>query len=120
MDEKRLEARMLCSELVAVEWRDKTGRVQNTVMNLEDISLSGACVQCERQVQRGTRLSIRYGNGALPGVVRYCVYAEGAYFMGVEFSDGCKWPTNAFRPKHLLDPRSLVGRAVRRDSQTIH
>lgn len=106
---------MLCAELVDVEWRNKTGRSQTCVMNLEDISLSGACIQSEQQIQRGTRVSIHYGNGTLPGIVRYCVYCETGYFLGVEFVDGCKWPTNEFRPKHLLDPRSLVGRAIRRD-----
>jgi PilZ domain len=117
MDEKRSEARMLCADLVEVEWRNKSGRLQTCVMNLEDISLSGACVQSDQQVHRGTRLCIHYGNGTLPGIVRYCVYRETGYFLGVEFSGGCKWPTNEFRPKHLLDPRKLVDRAVRRDTQ---
>jgi hypothetical protein len=119
MDDKRSEARMLCSELVDVEWRDKSGRLQASVMNLEDISLSGACVQSERPVQANSRVSLRYGNGVLSGVVQYCVYSEGGYFLGVKFADGCKWPTNEFRPKHLLDPRKLVGRAVRRGVRTI-
>lgn len=120
MDDKRLEARMLCSELVDVEWRDKSGRLQVSVMNLEDISLSGACIQSERQVQRGSRVSIHYGNGALGGIVRYCVYTENSYFLGIQFLDDCKWPTKKFRPKHLIDPRRLVGRAMRRDSQSVH
>ena len=120
MDDKRLEPRMLCADLVEVDWRNKSGLLLTTVMNLEDISLSGACIQSEVQVHRGTRLSIRWGNGVLPGIVRYCVYCEIGYFLGVEFTDGCKWPTNEFRPKHLLDPRQLVGRVIRRDAPTIH
>jgi hypothetical protein len=117
MDEKRAEARMLCADLVEVEWRGKSGKLESCVMNLEDISLSGACVQSDHQLHRGASLCIHYGNGTLPGIVRYCVYRDTGYFLGVEFTDGCKWPTNQFRPKHLLDPRKLVGRAVRRDTQ---
>src|SRR5690349_7956129 len=114
MSEKRTETRLLCADLVEVEWRDRLGRCKTEVMNLEDISLSGACLQSENQVIKGTQLRIRYGNGALPGVIRYCIYREIGYFLGVEFTEGCKWPSNQFRPKHLLDPRKLVERAVRR------
>jgi hypothetical protein len=105
--EKRTESRLLCADLVRVKWRDQLGRLKTEVMNLEDISLSGACLQCESRVLKGTPVSIHYGNGRLPAAVCYCVYRETGYFLGVEFTEGCKWPSNEFRPKHLLNPRPL-------------
>jgi hypothetical protein len=81
-------------------------------MNMEDISLSGACLLSEANVPISTRLMISYGNGRLPGVVRYSVHRELGYFLGVEFADGCQWPTDQFRPRHLLDPRALLERAA--------
>jgi hypothetical protein len=40
--------------------------------------------------------------------VRYTVFRVFGYFVGVDFADGCKWPEERFRPKHLLDPRALI------------
>lgn len=116
MSEQRTEPRLLCADLVRVKWRDKRGQLKAETMNLEDISLSGACLQSGSQVLKGTALSVHYGNGMLQGLVRYCVYRETGYFLGIEFTGECKWPTNQFRPKHLLDPRTLVERAVRPDA----
>ena len=41
---------MLCADLVDVQWKDKNGRVCRAVANLEDISLSGACVQVDSPI----------------------------------------------------------------------
>ena len=46
--------------------------------------------------------------GELAGRVRYCVFREIGYFVGVEFDPGCKWSQRSFKPLHLLDPRRLV------------
>src|SRR5690348_2431745 len=48
MDERRIEARMLCAELVELRWRDKHGFERRETAHLEDISLSGACLQSEK------------------------------------------------------------------------
>src|SRR5690348_15455415 len=48
MDERRIEPRMLCAELVELRWRDKHGFERRDMANLEDISLSGACLQTEK------------------------------------------------------------------------
>ena len=108
MQDRRSEPRMLCADLVDIEWRDKSGRTKRTVANLEDISLSGACLQLEVAIPPHTALRISYPKGELFGRVRYCVYREIGYFMGVEFDPGCKWSQRNFRPLHLLDPRRLV------------
>lgn len=114
MSEKRTEPRLFCADLVEAEWRDKTGRHRREVVNLEDVSLSGACIQTGNPVTRDTAIVIRYGNGELVGTVRYCLCRDSGYFLGVEFTGNCKWSTKHFQPKHLLDPRTLVERSARR------
>jgi hypothetical protein len=105
---------MLCADLVDVQWKDQSGRTRRGVANLEDISLSGACLQVDRPVPQGTILRMSYPNGALSGIVKYCVFREIGYFLGVEFAPGHRWSQRHFRPQHLLDPRRLVARVTSR------
>ena len=105
---------MLCADLVDVQWKDKAGRKRRTVANLEDISLSGACLQMDAPIPLHTNLLISYPKGELQGQVRYCVYREIGYFLGVQFEPGCKWSQRHFKPQHLFDPRKLINRALGR------
>jgi hypothetical protein len=114
MMDRRIEPRLLCADLVDVQWKDQTGRVRRSVANLEDISLSGACLQVDRPVPLGTPYRITYPKGVLVGKVKYCVFREIGYFLGIEFEAGSRWSRNDFRPQHLLDPRHLVNRAAER------
>ena len=77
---------MLCADMVDVQWKDKSGRLRKGVANLEDISLSGACLQFDQPVPLQTELRISYPKGELTGKVRYCVYREIGYFLGIEFA----------------------------------
>lgn len=108
MKERRTETRLLCADLVEVEWKDKAGRKRRAVANLEDISKSGACLQLDVAIPLQTPVRIRYERGDLDGAVRYCVYREIGYFLGIEFQEGHKWNERAFRPLHLFDPRRLM------------
>jgi hypothetical protein len=105
---------MLCADMVDVQWKDKSGRLRKGVANLEDISLSGACLQFDQPVPLQTELRISYPKGELTGKVRYCVYREIGYFLGIEFAPGSRWSAQHFRPQHLLDPRRLVIRTINR------
>jgi len=105
---------MLCADLVDVQWKDPAGRTRRGVANLEDISLSGACLQVDRPVPLGTAFRISYPNGELLGKVKYCVFREIGYFLGIEFEPGNRWSQRHFRPQHLLDPRRLVSRVTNR------
>ena len=105
---------MLCADLVDIRWRDQGGKTRRGVANLEDISLSGACLQMDRPVPLGTGVHISYPNGELEGVVKYCVFREIGYFLGVEFAPGIRWSQRSYRPQHLLDPRRLVNRVTAR------
>jgi hypothetical protein len=113
MFDRRIEPRMLCADLVDVQWKDQSGRTRRGVANLEDISLSGACLQVDRPVPLNTVFRISYPNGELMGIVKYCVFREIGYFLGVEFETGSRWSQRHFRPQHLLDPRRLVSRVTK-------
>lgn len=114
MEERRTDNRLLCAELVEVMWEDDSGRKRRRVANLEDISLSGICLQVENPIPPGTAVTMSYGDGALVGIVRYCVFREFGYFLGIQLEEGCRWSTQHFKPQHLLDPRELIDRAMLR------
>jgi hypothetical protein len=114
MRERRIEPRMLCADLVEIQWRDQTGRRRRAMANLEDISLSGACLQVERPIPLGSAVRLSYPSGELAGAVKYCIFREIGYFLGVEFEPGTRWSPRSFRPQHLLDPRRMVARAANR------
>jgi hypothetical protein len=113
---RRGNRRLLCAELVELTWQDESGRPRKRVANLEDISLSGICLQVENPIPAGTAIAMSYGDGELFGIIRYCRFQDCGYFLGVELSEGCRWSSKHFQPQHLLDPSELVERAVRRHS----
>jgi hypothetical protein len=100
--------------MVDVSWKDKGGRTKKSVANLEDISLSGACLQLDSPIPLQTPVRILLPKGELAGTVRYCVYREIGYFLGIEFESDSRWTLKQFKPQHLLDPRRLVMRTLHR------
>lgn len=108
MLDRRIETRMLCADLVDLHWKDQSGKKRRVVANLEDISMSGACIQLDHPLPLGTRVRMTHPNGELVGAIRYCVHREIGYFLGVEFDENCRWSLNDYRPQHLLDPRRLA------------
>ncbi len=107
MKENRTEARLLCADLVKVEWRGADGSIRREDANLEDISLSGACLQLDSSIPVGTVVRMLHSKGDLIGKVRYCIFRDIGYFTGIQFNPTSKWSTRMFRPLHLLDPRRL-------------
>lgn len=120
MLDRRNEIRMLCADLVDIQWKDKAGRTKRAVANLEDISRTGACIQVDAPIPLQTQLRITYPKGKLEGKVRYCVYREIGYFLGVEFQGDSRWSEGEFKPQHMLDPRRLSGRAPDERMSRIH
>jgi hypothetical protein len=112
--DRRLSRRFLCAELVEVRWKDKAGRLRRSVANLEDISRCGACIQMEGSVPIDTAVVVGCDGGDLPGTVRYSMYRDWSYFLGIEFAEGAQWSRRRYRPQHMLDPRELMIRAARR------
>jgi len=117
MLDSRIEPRMLCAEIVEIQWKDTSGRIRKGVANLEDISRSGACLQFDQPVPLQTDLRISYPKGELLGKVRYSVHREMGYFLGIEFGPECKWSEKRFKPQHLLDPRRMVLRSINRSTK---
>jgi len=118
MDERRNDYRLLCADLVDVSWEDDRGRRCRRVANLEDISLSGICLQVEKPISTGTPVTISYGDGHLKGAIRYCAYRDIGYFLGVQLDEDCRWSSQHYKPQHLVDPRELVERTVLRHKCT--
>ena len=108
MDDRRLEVRLLCADMVQVRWKDRSGDERGTTAILEDISPSGACLQMEEPVPLGVEIRWDPTKQKFRGYVRYCVYREIGYFVGVEFDASFKWSKKAFKPQHLLDLQALV------------
>ncbi len=100
--------RMLCADMVDVRWKDREGSEQRTTAILEDISSSGACLQVEEPIPLGRGNSLGSARQEFQGYVRYCVYREIGYFVGVEFDASFKWSKKAFKPQHLLDLQTMV------------
>ena len=111
MEERRSEVRMLCADMVKVSWKDTLGKRRRTVGLLEDISPSGACLQLETAVPLGAEIRWACPKQEFLGHVRYCVYREIGYFVGVEFEEDSRWSRRTYKPQHLLDLRQLVDKA---------
>lgn len=101
---------MLCADLIRVFWTDESGRQRQAVANLEDISHSGACLQLDAPIAEHTLLRISHPKLEVVGRVRYCVFRDTGFFLGIQFEPGYAWSERRFRPKHMLDPRRLFGR----------
>jgi hypothetical protein len=112
--DRRLEPRMLCADLIDVWWIDDSGNQVKALANLEDISSSGACLQTDVPVPVESDLHICHPQVEFQGRARYCVFRDTGYFSGVQFSNGFEWDARLFRPKHLLDPRRLLERFRRK------
>ena len=105
---------MLCADVVEACWTDEHGQTQRANALLEDISASGACLQFETAIPLGVILRWGCPNREFFGEVRYCVYREIVYFVGVQLEPQSKWSKRAYKPLHLLDLQEMVGTARKR------
>jgi hypothetical protein len=105
---------MLCADLVYIYWKDQMEEARRSLGYLKDISPSGACLQLEVPILHDTAVRIAFPKGGLRGTVRYCIYREIGYFVGIEFDAECRWSRGQFQPQYLIDPRLLVIRGVDR------
>src|ERR1035438_7345743 len=107
MLERRWERRLLCADLVQVEWRDQAGETRSTTAILEDISRTGACLQTDVPMPVEAWVHVRHGRKTLEGKVSYCAYHDIGYYAGVTFTEKQHWSQRLFRPKHMVDPAEL-------------
>ena len=116
---ERSEARMLCADLVDIRWKDKTGRGRKATALLEDISASGACVQLEGPIPQNTVVKICHPKVQLQGTVKYCVYRDIGYFVGLQFGPDSRWSKRQFQPQHMLDMPRLLARGLKTMSRRL-
>ena len=109
----------MCADMVEVRWREPAGRKRKYTALLEDISPSGMCLQFEIPLPIGTTVDVHCPGDRLAGLVRYCVYREIGYFVGIELQPSSRWSRKQFEPQHLLDLQALVLRSARRNHGTI-
>jgi hypothetical protein len=111
MPEKRNNNRLLCAELVELNYRDMAGFQRRRIVNLEDISPAGMCVQLEARVPDGIEVRVCYEGGEFIGEVRYCAFRDTSFFLGIQFAEHSKWSKKQYCPEHLVDPRELIRHA---------
>jgi hypothetical protein len=109
--ERRTEVRMMCADMMEVRWKDHAGKAQRATALLEDICASGACLQLEIPIALGSEIYWECPKQQFKGYVRYCVYREIGYFIGVEFTPASQWSKKSYKPQHLLDPQRLLAHA---------
>jgi hypothetical protein len=105
-DERRLETRFLCADLVRVSWT--AGEVfYDCGGNLEDLSPSGCRLLLDQPIPETTATVIRCGKTEFQGTVRYCRSSDIGFDLGIKFNDRGTWKQEEFEPQHLLDLRNL-------------
>ena len=107
---QRNDERSLCADLIKIVWLDHTGCKQKEIAALEDISPGGACLQVEHPIPVDTPISILYPDGRYRGRIRYCVFQQTGYFLGVQFDPGYRWSKNDFLPSHLLELHTVAAK----------
>ena len=110
---------MLCADMLEVRWKDHFGKQSRATALLEDISPSGACLQMEASVPLGAEIGWDSPKQFFSGYVRYCVYREIGYFVGVEFGEATRWSKKTYTPPHLLDLEKLVAKKEGRGPSTV-
>jgi hypothetical protein len=111
--ERRSEPRSMCADMLEVRWLGPSGKTRRLTAVLEEISPSGACLQLERPVPVGAEMRWDCPGQRFAGSVRYCIYREIGYYVGVQFHPGAKWSKRAYAPEHLLELDKLLERSQR-------
>ena len=81
---------MLCADILEISLEGSLGKNRRGTALLEDISSSGACLQQETAVPLGSEIGWEAPGQFFSGYVRYCVYREIGYFVGVELGKSSK------------------------------
>jgi hypothetical protein len=112
MNDRRIENRFACADLVRVEWLEEEGLVRATEAVLEDISRVGACIEVEGRIPLGVAIDMTLGDTRLSGHVCYCVFRDYGYFVGIRFNPDSAWSSGAAEPAHLTDLRQIAEMAA--------
>jgi hypothetical protein len=108
------KARYLCSELVKVEWQDKTGTFGTSGI-LEEIWVDGACVQTLAPMQPGTKIRIAARRALFLGTLTDCESHWDGYFSRLAFDSESRWSLRSFRPEHMVNTRTVLARWLKQN-----
>lgn len=111
MEDKRLEGRFLCADLVRLDWLVGEDNFRTEQALLEDISPLGGCVQLEEPVALGSIVMLTVETTPFYGHVCYCIFRDDSYFVGLRFSNDSIWSAGVVRPRHLTNLLQLTGQA---------
>jgi hypothetical protein len=104
--ERRGSKRLLCSDLVQVQWVNPSGERFYEIAILENLSLSGVGLFTGVPLPPDVDVHIKGSKTELVGRVKQCVFRENGYIVGLELDEASKWaqkPGHNFVPEHLLD-----------------
>ena len=118
MAEQRTEPRYLCSDLVTLCWQESAQGERKEAVVLENISVSGACVQAEISVPNSASVRLVCGQAEFHGCVRFSYWRDDGYFIGIAFDAHSKWSKAKFTPEHLLDPSEVKPRRAKTSMQS--
>jgi len=107
MDERRTDSRFLCADIVRIDWVVGGNNLRSEQALLEDISSLGGSVQLEEPIALGTIVMLTVGTTPFYGHVCYCTLRDGAYFIGLRFSNDTTWSACLVRPQHLTNLQQL-------------
>lgn len=102
-----LLSRVLCSELVALEWMGLDGCTQTAVANMEEIWRTGATLDVDRSLPEGSLLILRREAIELNARVLYCQQNLSGFSVGVQFVGTSEWSPSLFVPAHAVELGSL-------------
>ena len=101
-NEKRIDGREMCSELVEISFHDQRGNLVLEKGLLEDLSKDGFCISLSIPITVGLKMEFRCDGLVGIASVRYCNLGDYGYLVGAKFVDGYGWDKQRWRPKHLI------------------
>ena len=101
-----MSKRLLCSDLVQLQWVEPGGARYREIAILENLSLAGVGLFAGVAVPEGTEVHMVVNDNQLVGYVKQCIFRENGYILGLELDSKSKWAQESsreFLPEHLLD-----------------
>jgi hypothetical protein len=104
--ERRQTKRLLCSDLVQLQWQEPHGTQHREIAILEHVSVAAVGLFTGVSIPNGTAVHIAASDVELTGRVKQCVFRENGYIVSLELDEKSHRKQGAsgdFLPQHLLD-----------------
>ncbi|MEP6716381.1 MAG: hypothetical protein ABJC09_12480 [Terriglobia bacterium] len=86
--------------MVTLTWYDGAQSLSQ-IVNMEEIWVEGAVLECEESVTAGVQASIEWGGFRLAGLVAEAAAHEFGWRVELEFSPQTPWSPEAAPPAHM-------------------